>query len=63
MFRAPNVEAARARRKSGWDSHQQRQKIENWLRAQGLEPPHNADECWELVLNELCITLIQTPGD
>ena len=53
MFRAPNLEAARARRKSGWESHTQRVKTEEWLRNHDITPPESADEAWELVLRLL----------
>ena len=54
MFRAPNVEAARARRASGWDSHDQRAATERWLRGRQVVPAETAEMCWQQVLSALC---------
>ena len=58
MFRSPNLEVARAKRKSGWETYTQRAKAEVWLRSRGLTPPNTADECWELVVNTLTQPLL-----
>lgn len=54
MFRAPDVDAARARRKSGWESHEQRASTESWLRGRQIVPAETAEMCWQQVISELC---------
>ena len=36
MFRSPNLEVARAKRKSGWETYTQRAKTEALLRSRAL---------------------------
>ena len=57
MFRSPDYNRAKQRARDGWDSADQRERVENWLQQRGVRRPDNATDGWELVVETLCLDL------
>jgi hypothetical protein len=53
MWISPDYQRAKQKRRDGWESTEQRIRVEEWLRSHQQTPPSNAEEAWNRMVETL----------